>query len=132
MISKNKLTRELLKLSDLPLDLKTISKYHKLWWMNPRRQNKNSFRLTEAGFKHLKDNLNFQSYNIDFLYDIVYSSELILQLDRFLDSPYYLDKKSITVFREKTAVELILYEGDLKKYGWARSKSYKNNNQESN
>jgi hypothetical protein len=45
----------------------------------------------------------------------------MIWLDRFIDSPYYIDKNSIVVFKEKTAVQLILFNGDIQKYGIARA-----------
>jgi hypothetical protein len=50
----------------------------------------------------------------------VISNNTIIYLDRYIDSPYYLQKKSIWVFREKIAVELVLFSGDVSKYSKAK------------
>ena len=75
----------------------------------------------------LKEQIELKSYEIAFTEDTEWTVQLILHLDKFLESPYYLDKKTIMVFREKTAVELMLFSGDLQKYGLAKAMSQKNN-----
>lgn len=127
MIDKLQLTEKILGQLELPTDPKTVKKYYKAWWKNPRPGHQNSMRLSDAGFVALTERLNLARYEIDMPNDTEWTSQLILRLDNFLESPYYIQKKTITVFREKTAIELILYGGDVQKYGWAKAESQKNN-----
>ena len=121
-MNKIELTEKFLSQLGLPTDAKTIRKYKSEWWANPRSKN-NGLRLTDYGFKVLTERLELTSYNVVFPPETEFNSELILRLDKFLETPYYIARKSIVVFREKTALELILFGGDIQKYGWAKAKS---------
>jgi hypothetical protein len=84
-------------------------------------------RLTERGLEDFETKVGLKSYKIDFPEPIeVVTNQLILHLDRFIDSPYYVTKKYIKVFTEKMAVQLVLFSGDIQKYGLARALSAKN------
>ena len=50
-------------------------------------------------------------------------STAIVFLDEFVDCPYYVDKKKIIVTMEKMALQLMLFAGDITKYGLARAMS---------
>jgi hypothetical protein len=131
MIDKRELTKKFIDQLSLPADNKTFQKHHKLWWMNPRNSHPNSYRLTDVGFKMLVEHLEMKSYNINIPIDTILTNSLVLNLDKYMESPYFLDRKSIVVFREKTAVELILFGGDVQKYGLAKAMSQKNNTESS-
>lgn len=131
MINKNDLTKKLLNQLNLPTDEKTFKKYKTRWWMNPRSANEKSLRLTEEGFQTLSDLLEISSYEINLLPNTEWTSQLILRMDKMLDSPYFIQKNSLVVFREKTAVELILFGGDIQKYFISKIKSQKNNTESS-
>jgi len=49
------------------------------------------------------------------------TTQVIIFLDQFIDCPYYLTNRSITVTNEKKAVELSLFSGDLRKYGLVKA-----------
>jgi hypothetical protein len=127
MIDKLQLTKKLLGQLEMPTDLKTVNKHYKLWWRNPRPGHINSMRLSDVGYLVFSEKLELTGYEITMPDDTEWTSQLILRLDNFMESPYYIQKKTITVFREKTAIELILYGGDVQKYSWAKAESHKNN-----
>jgi hypothetical protein len=131
MIDKTQLTEKLLGQLGLATDSTTVKKYLHLWWQNPRKSKSNSFRLTSEGLDFFINKLELAKYKIDIPEDTFWNNQLFLRLDKFIESPYYIDKKSITVFREKTAVELILFSGDIQKYGLAKAMSLKNNSEKS-
>jgi hypothetical protein len=121
---KHKLTVEFLTnwLGYEPTAL-VIEKYYQKWWKNIRENGERSLRLTYDGFTFLKNNNLLKFYQIDVL-DVVYTSKVMLQLDKYLVCPWYLSSNStIWVSREKTAVELILFGGDLVKYGNSKYQS---------
>jgi hypothetical protein len=99
--------------------------------MNSRTTNEKSFRLTEEGFGTLSEKLEISSYEISLLEDTEWTTQLILHLDKMLETPYFIQKNSLIVFREKTAVELILFGGNLQKYFVSKIKSQKNNTESS-
>jgi len=107
---------------------KSLKDWHRLWWVNPRHNGSRSMRLTERGLEDFETKADLKSYKIDFP-DTVdsFPNQLILRLDQFVNGPYYITTKYIKVFTEKTAVELVLFSGDINKFGWAKAKSQKNN-----
>jgi hypothetical protein len=122
-MNKRELTKKFLEELSLDTSTKSIRQYHTLWWMNPRTSKSNGFRLTERGFEMMMVNLQLTHYDVVFPEEIEWDSRLILRLDKHLDSPYFINRKSITVFKEKTAIELILFGGDVQKYGLAKERS---------
>jgi len=130
MLDKRALTKKFLKELGWETHSKSINKHHYVWWMNPRNMgDSKSFRLTDKGFVMLSEKLSVKSYKIVLPPGVEWTSGLIIKLDKLIDAPYYLDEtgKNILVFKEKTAVELILYEGDIQKYLLAKQKLRENN-----
>jgi len=121
---KHKLTVEFLTnwLGYEPVAL-VVEKYYQKWWKNIRENGERSLRLTYDGFTFLKNHNLLKFYQIDIV-DTVYTSKVMLHLDKYLDCPWYLSvNKTIWVSRDKVAVQLILFGGDLVKFGNAKAKS---------
>jgi len=74
-----------------------------------------------------ENKLKLTKYCIDIPEDTVWNNQLLLRLDKFIECPYFIAQYSIIVFREKTAVELILFGGNIQRYGLAKAMSLKNN-----
>ena len=124
---KLQLTKKLLDQLGVQTTEKNLREWHLLWWQNPRENGIHSMRLTERGLEDFEIKIGLKSYKIDFPEPIdVVTSQLILHLDRFIDGPYYVTKKYIKVFTEKMAVQLVLFSGDIQKYGLAKAVSAKN------
>ena len=87
-----------------------------LWWQNTRKKDSGGLRLTEAGYELLQE-LDIATYDIPYPRDMPLTTQVIIYLDRFIDCPYYLTNRSITVTNESKAVELALFSGDVRKYG---------------
>lgn len=130
MDQKIQLTKTFLDQLGIEHTKKNISAWHHTWWQNPRKNKNFGFRLTERGLEDFESKLNLKSYKITYPKPIeTFSSQLILRLDKFIDSPFYLDHRYITVFKERIAIELILFGGDLPKYIESKHLSQKNNKQ---
>ena len=93
-----------------------VKEYMPLWWKNTRDKGTGGLRLTNAGFEVVLQ-IDLATYDIPFSKDMPVTTQVIIFLDQFIDCPYYLTDKSITVTNEKKAVELTLFSGDLRKYG---------------
>lgn len=93
-----------------------VKEYMPLWWKNTRDKGTGGLRLTNAGFEVVLQ-IDLATYDIPFSKDMPLTTQVIIFLDQFIDCPYYLTDKSITVTNEKKAVELTLFSGDLRKYG---------------
>ena len=86
-------------------------------------------RLTFEGYEVFQK-LGVTEHSIDFSHDTEFTGQMILWLDRFIDCPFYLESKRIIVFSEQVAVQLILFSGNIQKYGLARAKAVAKKQQE--
>jgi len=91
-----------------------------IWWYNTRDKEIGGLRLTDAGMDVLIE-IGLATYDIPYPIDMPVTTQVIIFLDQFIDCPYYLTPKSITVTNEKKAVELTLFSGDLRKYGLTKA-----------
>ena len=90
------------------------------FWVNPRQKETGGLRLTDSGHEWMQA-ADIKCYKIDLPKEINWTNKLIIQLDQFIDSPFYLTKKAIFVYSEKMAVQLVLFSGNIQKYGIARA-----------
>ena len=49
--------------------------------------------------------------------DFNLTTQTIIFLDKYIDCPYYLADDGMIVTNEKKAMELMLFSGDIRKYG---------------
>ena len=98
----------------------TVSEYMPLWWHNTRNKDIGGLRLTDAGYEILQQ-IELATYDIPYPKEMPVTTQVIIFLDQFIDCPYYLTNRSITVTNEKKAVELSLFSGDLRKYGLVKA-----------
>jgi hypothetical protein len=125
MGTKELLTSQFLKELGLPSEPKDIENIIWAWWRNPREDEK-SFGLTTLGFNTLSKSIGLKFYQIDIPDSTIITNQITIWMDKYIDCPFYLDKKSIYVSREKVAVQLILFSGDLYKFGKSKEISRKN------
>ena len=114
-------TKIFLNQGGLPTDDESVRQYIKKWFRNPREKLDSSLTLTDEGFEFLTIKIKLQSYRIQFPKDFQMTTQVVLFLDKFLDCPNYYNKKEIYVFKEKKAAELMLFSGDIRKYGIAKA-----------
>jgi len=100
----------------------SMKEYSSVWWKNTRQKDTGGLRLTEAGFDMINE-IGVTTYEIPYPKDMPVSTQVIIFLDKFIDSPYYLSSRSIHVTNEKKALELSLFSGDLRKYGLTKAMS---------
>jgi hypothetical protein len=94
-----------------------VKLFGRKWWQSNRVGKDNAFRLTEEGFEFLSTELEIKFYDIPFTEPIELSPQTIVFLERYIDCPYYLTNKSITVFSERKSFELYLFSDDIRKFG---------------
>ena len=109
MDRKDLYTRVFLKAANLPFDDNTIKNKKIEWWYNIRIKNQGGLRLTEEGIRFIQDDSKIKTYSVELPYDLKITSQILIWLDNFIESPYYFNKKNITVTEEKTAFELYLF-----------------------
>lgn len=115
MNQKFEITKLVLEITGVSFDKKRIEKTIPIWWQNPRRKEKGGLRLTEQGFEALQK-ADIKSYEIKFDEPLIPTNKLIVWIDQNIDCPYYITSKKIWVFGEKTAVQLVLFSGNIQKF----------------
>ena len=117
MRDKRKLTEELVRQLDTDLGV-TVKQAMRTWWFNIRKSG--GMRLTGPGYHVFKEQLDLTYYEFAINDPTEFTQELILDLDRKIQMPYYISAtkgipKKIVFFGSIEAVMVNLY-GDLKKF----------------
>ena len=86
-----------------------------VWWKNTRRTG--GLRLTDEGFEFITERLEIQVYEVPFPVDFTLTTQVIIFLDKYINCPYLLAEDGIVVTNERKAMELMLFSGDIRKYG---------------
>jgi hypothetical protein len=120
MDQRTEITRYVLQQADKPHDDAYVKKMLSAFWMNPRQKTKGGLRLTDSGWDWLRQ-ADLKYYQIDLPKEIEWTNQLIIRLDQFIECPFYITKKSIYVFGERMAVQLVLFSGNIQKYGLSRA-----------
>lgn len=94
-----------------------------VWWWNVRSKESGGLRLTDQAIKFIQKDAEIKTYKVDFPKDFSITPQVLLWLDNFIESPYYINKRSITVLKEKSAFELYLFSGDVQKLGYNKALS---------
>lgn len=123
MNQKIELTTYVAKQSNLPADDKSVKKLIPQWWQNPRMKTTGGLRLTDEGFARFTTQL--KAHRVRFDQPVEYTNQLIIQLDNFIDCPWYVSNREIFVFSERMAVQLVLFSGNIAKFSSAKAKSLK-------
>ena len=97
----------------------------RLWWKNNRTKKEGGLRLTDEGLEFVMQTLDLPVYEVPFPISLDLKPQVIVFLDKFIDCPYYLTEKSITVLSERKCFELYLFNGDVQKYGLTKAMSRK-------
>jgi hypothetical protein len=120
--SKDTYTRVFLNAAGLKHD-SDIEKLKILWWQNLRSKDEGGLRLTDLGIEFIKAQADIKVYEIKLPKEMKITAQILIWLDQFITSPWYLSKNTISVLSEKSAFELYLFSGDIKKMGHAKAMS---------
>ena len=99
----------------------TVKEYMPYWWQNTRTKDSGGLRLTDEGLRVVIEEIQLQTYDVPYPPDFDFTTQTIIFLDKFINCPYYIGKRGITVTDEKKAMELHLFSGDIRKYGLAKA-----------
>ena len=113
-------TKIFLKQLGIAVTEATLKEYMPVWWQNTRTKDIGGLRLTEEGLDKLTE-LGVATYDVPYPKDFKVTTQTIIFLDKFIDCPYFLTNRSITVTNEKKAIELHLFSGDVRKYGLSKA-----------
>ena len=123
---KLELTKKFLELANIETNKDVLDQYFYNIWKNPRHIGERSFSLSKYGYEFLSKKADLRFYKVPIPENTILTNQLIIWLDKFLDAPYYLTKDYIFVSKEKLAVQLILFDGDLRRFGQVKANSYQN------
>jgi len=118
---KDTYTRVFLQAANQMSDIDTIKKYKSLWWWNFRSKDSGGLRLTEEAITFVQEDAKIKTYKIEFPKEFAFTPQVLVWLDNFIDSPFYITKKFIVVLKEKAAFELYLFSGDIRKLGYNKA-----------
>ena len=120
MISKKDYTKVFLEAAGTDIDNK-LEQCLKIWWWNLRDKDRGGLRLTEEAINFIKETAKIKIYEVPFPSNLTITPQILLWLDNFIECPYYITRKDITVLKEKSAFELYLFSGDVRKMGYAKA-----------
>jgi hypothetical protein len=118
---KHSYTATFLKAADQDPTEEKIKEMIPLWWYNLRGKKDGGLRLTDAGITFVEKESDIKTHQIDLPKEAAITPQILVWLDNYINSPYYLTKKYIKVLSEKTAFELYLFSGDVTKYGMSKT-----------
>jgi len=121
MINKDDYTKKFLQAADITPDENLVKEKTVEWWYNLRSKESGGLRLTKLGLDFVIKDAKLKSYNIKFPGKFTVTPQILVWLDKFIETPYFITKKDITVFSERAAFELYLFSGDVKKFGYTRA-----------
>ena len=118
---KETYTKIFLKNADISINPNTLKEYLPMWWKNSRSKDIGGLRLTDKGLDFITKKLDLKTYEVPFPVDFSVTTQTIIFLDRFITCPYFLADDGIIVTNEKKAMELMLFSGDIRKYGISKA-----------
>ena len=114
-------TKVFLKQAGKSVSEVAIKEFMPLWWQNTRSKDEGGLRLTDEGLRFITEELDLQTYDVPYPVDFEFTTQSIIFLDKFINCPYYMGKRALTVTDEKKAIELHLFSGDIRKYGLVKA-----------
>ena len=123
MDPKTEYTKKFLSAAGIEVTDQIVESKRSEWWYNFRKKNDGGLRLTDQALEFIQNNSKIKTYNIKFPGQFTITPQILVWLDKFIDSPYYITKKDITVTSERTAFELYLFSGDVQKMGYSKALS---------
>ena len=122
-MNKDAYTKAFLQAAEIPLTEKNIKEYKAVWWWSFRKKEQGGLRLTEQALEFIEEHAKIKTYKIEFPKEFAFTPQVLLWLDNYIDSPFFVNKKHIIVMKEKAAFELYLLSGDVRKLGHNRAMS---------
>lgn len=120
-MNKLEITRQLIANDeDFKDNPKALNMLYRAWWVNWRSAEDRRFRLTDKGYTYFKDTRDIKFFNVKIPLEQIITNKIIIDLDRFITCPYYFDDVNLYVTDDKVALQLVLFDGDLSRFGTAK------------
>lgn len=130
MDAKDRYSSIFLKAAEEDINDKKIEHVRFNWWYNIRNKQDSGLRLTDQGLEYIVETADIKTYSIDIPKEVKITGQILIWLDRFISSPWHLQKNKITVLSEKAAFELYLFSGDVRKMGQSKAMAKRLENSE--
>ena len=121
MDRKDSYTEVFLKAAGVEADVKRTKDFKAIWWYSTREKDIGGLRMTDHCLEFVETKSEIKTYEIEIPKELVISAQILIWLDQYIDSPWHITKRRMKVLSEKTAFELYLFAGDIKKLGTART-----------
>ena len=121
MDRKDSYTEVFLKAAGVSTTEKNIQDFRAVWWYSTREKNIGGLRMTDVCLDWVETKSEIKTYEIEIPKELTFSPQIYIWLDQYIDSPWHKTKRRMKVLSEKTAFELYLFAGDIKKLGTART-----------
>ncbi len=118
---KDTYTQVFLQAAGIETTADNIKKYKSHWWWNFRSKDSGGLRLTDEAIAFIEEDAKIKTYKIDFPKEFAFTPQVLVWLDNFIDSPFFITKKHIIVLKERAAFELYLFSGDIRKLGYNKA-----------
>ena len=121
MDRKDSYTEVFLKAAGADTSEKSIKDFRAIWWYSTREKEVGGLRMTDNCLEFVETKSEIKTYEIEIPKELVINAQILIWLDQYIDSPWHVTKRRMKVLSEKTAFELYLFAGDIKKLGTART-----------
>ena len=121
MNRKDSYTKIFLKAAGSTPTDKELEDFKKIFWYSTREKESGGLRLTEQGISWIEEKADIKTYTVELPKELTITAQVIIWMDQYIDTPWFIDKRKLKVLSEKTAFELYLFSGDIKKLGLART-----------
>jgi len=126
MLPKIRITIKTLEILNPEYTHKEFEQAMAEWWFSRRIKTNGGLRLTEAGYQALVQ-AGIKEYQIKFEDRMkITPSQMTIWMDQLIDCPFYFSEKELRVFGEHMAIQLVLFSGNILKYGRAKKRKEKN------
>jgi hypothetical protein len=121
MDRKDSYTEVFLKAAGVETNEKLIKDFRGVWWYSTREKDTGGLRMTDQCLEFVETKSKIKTYKIEMPKEMIISPQVLIWLDQYIDTPWHVTKKNLMVLSERTAFELYMFSGDVKKLGMART-----------
>lgn len=122
---KLKITAKTLEILNPSCNKEDFDKALREWWMSSRIKPQGGLRLTPAGYSAMVK-AGLTEYRIQFEKPFNETpGRVAIWMDQLIDCPFYFSEKELRLFGEHMAIQLVLFYGNILKFGHAKKRKQK-------
>ena len=113
-MDKREFTKLFLTDAGIAVTESSLNLYHKTLWASP--MSPIGLRLSSEGIDFLDRTLKIQKYTCEIKKDCPRTLKIMLQMNKYLTSPFYIKGNKLVIYGEVDASMMALMSGDLELY----------------